>query len=236
MKTLPPHEQDLLFQQTAFSLAVHLNAGGPKMATFPLCKQLLDYLYGCADSLALQHRLIALLKALFAFRLRRELVMFRMRRKVCNLALREQFEHETLCQAIHEERLAWETALLGKHHSTTVMVLVRAAAQAGIEFNDAARAFRIGQLDIRQGSLIAPLIRPALLGTAAGFLSFLFPGLITYNLYSLQPENLAFALPMLIGSLLFSGWYGWQVYAGACADKNLHTRLESLYRKRLALS
>lgn len=236
MKPLPPHEQDQLYQQTALSLAIHLNAGGPKMATFPLCKQLLEYFYGCANSLTLQHRLVALLRALFAFRLRRVLVMFRMRRKVCNLALREQPEHEALCQAIHEERLAWETALLGKHHSTTAMVLVRAAAQAGIEFNAAARAFRTGQLKIRQGSLKAPPIRPALLGIAAGFLSFLFPGLITYNLYSLQPENLAFALPMLIGSLLFSGWYGWQVYAGACADKNLHTQLESLYRKRLALS
>lgn len=236
MKTLPQREQDLLYQQTAFSLAIHLNASGPKMATFPLCKQLLEYFYGCANSLTLQHRLVALLRALFAFRLPREFVMFRLRRKVCYLALGEQPELEALCKAIQEERLAWEASLLGKHHSTTAMVLVRAAAQAGIEFNDAARAFRAGQLKIRQGSLLVPPIRPAFLGTAAGFLSFLFPGLITYNLYSLQPENLAFALLMLVGSLLFSGWYGWQVYAGACADKNLHTRLESLYRKRLALS
>lgn len=236
MKPLPPHEKDQLYQQTALSLAIHLNAGGPRMATFPLCKQLLDYFYGCADSLSLKHRMVSSLRALFAFRLPRELAVFRLRRKVCHHALREQPDHEALCQAIQEERLAWETALLGKHHSSAAMVLVRSAAQAGLELNEAARAFRTGQLKIRNSTLVAPHIRPVLLGAAAGLLSFLFPGLITYNLYTLQPGNLTYALPMLIGSLVFSGWFGWQMYSGACADKKLLTRLESLYRKRLAPS
>jgi hypothetical protein len=236
LKPLPPQQQDQRYQQTALSLAIQLNAAGPKMATFPLCRQLLDYFYGCADSLTLQYRLVALLKALFAFRLHRELALFRLRRRVCNLALREQPEHEALCRAIQEERQSWEAALLGKHHSSTAMVFVRAAEQAGLGLNEVARAFRTGQLKIRQGSLTMPHIRPVLLGTAAGFLAFLFPGLITYNLYTLQPGNLTFSLPMLVGSMLFSGWYGWQIYIGACTDKKLLARLESLYRKRLALS
>jgi hypothetical protein len=54
-------------------------------------------------------------------------------------------------------------------------------------------------------------------------------------MHVLQPENLTFALPMLLGSICFSGWYGWQVYAGAKDEKNLFARLESLFSKRVSL-
>jgi hypothetical protein len=232
---LPPHEQDPIFRRIALALAIDLNAAGPKKATLPLCKELLEYFYGCADSITLRPGLAVLAKALPTGRIRQEATTLRLKRKVCRLALQEHPDLECLKRAIQEERQAWETSLLGKHHSPAAMVIVRAALQAGLGLQEASRPFRSGQLKIRNGGLVVPRIQPALIGVAAGLLAFVFPGLITYNMHVLQPENLTFALPMLLGSICFSGWYGWQVYAGAKDEKNLFARLESLFSKRVSL-
>lgn len=235
MKRLSRSEQDSRFLQCALALAIRQNAGGPTRAVLPLCKNWCAYLFYCATVTHPISIIFRLIRATLIVRIHTEIWLIWLQRKVCARALADVPNLDLLFEAIQAERETWEWTLLGDNWSAPAMAVIRSGAGAGIDWQDAAGAFRRGQVRIKNGVVVSATIRPFVLGVLVALMPLCWFAAIVFNMYSIDPNGLNQCLVIFGGGVLSAFWMGCSVYSTARDEKNLVSKMIDAYRLRIVV-
>jgi hypothetical protein len=234
MMNLSNAEQDSRFLQCALSLAIRLNAGGPRNAVRPLTRKLSSYFYFCAIAIKPLSILRRITWAVLTLRVRAEIRLIRFQRNVCAYALAKDSDVRLLLDAIQTEREAWEQGILGKCWSAPAMTAIWSATQIGISWRDAVRTVRAGKIRFEREGPVPAKIRPVAAGLLIGVVTLSWFAAISYNMFVLNPRAFAQNLLVLGGGFGAALWNGYSVYAITREEKNLVSRLVNACRPRIA--